>query len=38
MGRLFGTDGVRGLANQELDYELEFKLGQAGAYGLTCRL
>lgn len=31
MARLFGTDGVRGIANQELNCELAFKLGQAGA-------
>ncbi|MDI3281167.1 MAG: phosphoglucosamine mutase [Bacillota bacterium] len=31
MGRLFGTDGVRGVANQELTPELAFKLGRAGA-------
>ncbi|TCT14663.1 phosphoglucosamine mutase [Natranaerovirga pectinivora] len=35
MGRLFGTDGVRGIANQDLTVELAFKLGQAGAYVLT---
>lgn len=35
MGKLFGTDGVRGIANSELDGELAFKLGQAGAYVLT---
>lgn len=35
MGRLFGTDGVRGIANQELTPELAMKLGQAGAYVLT---
>ncbi len=35
MGRLFGTDGVRGIANTELTVELAFKLGQAGAYVLT---
>lgn len=35
MGRLFGTDGVRGIANSELTPELAFKLGQAGAYVLT---
>ncbi len=35
MGRLFGTDGVRGVANSELTPELAFKLGQAGAYVLT---
>lgn len=35
MGRLFGTDGVRGVANSELSIELAMKLGQAGAYVLT---
>ena len=35
MGRLFGTDGVRGVANTELTVELAFKLGQAGAYVLS---
>lgn len=35
MGRLFGTDGVRGIANKELTAELAFKLGQAGALVLT---
>jgi phosphoglucosamine mutase len=35
MGRLFGTDGVRGIANTELLPELAFKLGKAGAYVLT---
>lgn len=31
MGRLFGTDGVRGVANKDLTPELAFVLGQAGA-------
>lgn len=31
MGRLFGTDGVRGVANRELTPELAFSLGCAGA-------
>ncbi len=35
MARLFGTDGVRGVANAELTAELAYKLGQAGAYVLT---
>lgn len=35
MGRLFGTDGVRGIANQELTPDLAFRLGQAGAYVLS---
>ena len=29
MARLFGTDGVRGVANKELTCETAFKLGQA---------
>ncbi|MDO4183385.1 MAG: phosphoglucosamine mutase [Coriobacteriia bacterium] len=29
MARLFGTDGVRGVANKELTCEVAFKLGQA---------
>lgn len=35
MGRLFGTDGVRGVANAELTPELAFKLGKAGAHVLS---
>lgn len=35
MGRLFGTDGVRGVANTELTCELAFMLGRAGAYVLS---
>lgn len=35
MGKLFGTDGVRGIANEMLTAELAFKIGQAGAYVLT---
>lgn len=35
MGRMFGTDGVRGVAGTELTIELATKLGQAGAYVLT---
>lgn len=35
MGRLFGTDGVRGVAGTELTIELATRLGQAGAYVLT---
>jgi phosphoglucosamine mutase len=35
MGRLFGTDGVRGVANTELSPELAFRLGRIGAYVLT---
>ncbi len=35
MGRMFGTDGVRGIANTELTAELALKLGRAAAYVLT---
>ena len=35
MSRLFGTDGVRGVANEELTPLLAMQLGQAGASVLT---
>lgn len=35
MSRLFGTDGVRGVANDELTPLLAMQLGQAGAFVLT---
>ncbi|HZK42058.1 MAG TPA: hypothetical protein VFD14_03690, partial [Clostridia bacterium] len=35
MTRLFGTDGVRGIANLDLTPDLAFKLGRAGALVLT---
>lgn len=35
MARMFGTDGVRGIAGTELSIDLAMKLGQAGAYVLT---
>jgi phosphoglucosamine mutase len=35
MGRLFGTDGVRGIANRDLSCELAFQIGAVGAYVLT---
>ncbi|MBR1478271.1 MAG: phosphoglucosamine mutase [Lachnospiraceae bacterium] len=35
MGRLFGTDGVRGVANEELTPALAMQLGQAGAFILS---
>ncbi|MDF1511400.1 phosphoglucosamine mutase [Robertmurraya sp. DFI.2.37] len=35
MGKYFGTDGVRGVANSELTPELAFKLGRLGGYVLT---
>ncbi|MBF0780298.1 MULTISPECIES: phosphoglucosamine mutase [unclassified Granulicatella] len=34
MGKYFGTDGVRGLANVELTPELAFRLGRCGGYVL----
>ncbi len=35
MSRMFGTDGVRGIANTELTAKLAYDLGRAGAYVLT---
>ncbi len=35
MATLFGTDGVRGIANRELSCELALNIGIAGAYVLT---
>ena len=35
MSRIFGTDGVRGIANTELTAELAYNLGRAGAFVLT---
>lgn len=35
MARIFGTDGVRGVANTVLTPELAFNLGRAGAYVLA---
>ena len=35
MGRMFGTDGVRGIANKELTSQMAYNLGRAGAYVLT---
>ncbi|GAJ39851.1 phosphoglucosamine mutase [Saccharococcus caldoxylosilyticus] len=35
MGKYFGTDGVRGVANRELTPELAFKIGRCGGYVLT---
>ncbi|MGI6307735.1 MAG: phosphoglucosamine mutase [Dethiobacteria bacterium] len=32
MGKLFGTDGIRGVANQELTPELAFKMGRIVAF------
>ena len=33
--RLFGTDGVRGIANEDLSCELAMQIGMAGAQVLT---
>ncbi len=35
MGAMFGTDGVRGVANRDLTPELVMKIGRCGAYALT---
>ncbi|KGX89926.1 phosphoglucosamine mutase [Pontibacillus marinus] len=35
MGKYFGTDGVRGVANTELTPELAYKVGRFGGYVLT---
>ncbi len=35
MGQLFGTDGIRGIANEYLTPELAYKVGRAGAYVLS---
>lgn len=35
MRKLFGTDGVRGVANKLLTPDLAYRLGRAGAYVLT---
>ena len=35
MGRLFGTDGVRGVANKELTPMLAFEIGRAAAFVLA---
>ncbi len=35
MGALFGTDGVRGIANGDLSPDIAFRLGRAGAHILT---
>ena len=35
MGKLFGTDGIRGIANRELTPELVYKIGRIGAHVLS---
>lgn len=38
MGKYFGTDGVRGVANQDLTPELAYKIGRCGGYVLAGQL
>ena len=38
MARLFGTDGVRGIANTQLSCELAMQIGRAAAMVLTLSL
>ena len=35
MGKLFGTDGIRGVANETLDVKLAYRVGQAAAISLA---
>lgn len=35
--KYFGTDGIRGIANQDLTPELAFRAGRTGGYALTKR-
>ncbi|MNB80452.1 Phosphoglucosamine mutase [compost metagenome] len=35
MGKYFGTDGVRGVANRELTAEMAYSIGRCGGYVLT---
>ena len=35
MGKLFGTDGIRGVVNETLDGKLAFRIGQAAAISLA---
>lgn len=35
MGKYFGTDGVRGVANQELTAEMAYQIGRCGGYVLA---
>lgn len=35
MGKLFGTDGIRGIANIDLSPELAYKIGRAAGYMLS---
>ena len=38
MGKLFGTDGIRGIANEYISPELTVKIGRAGAHALAGHL
>ena len=38
MGKLFGTDGIRGVVNDGLDAMLAFRVGMAAAQVMTCLL
>ena len=38
MGRIFGTDGARGIANTELTADLAYALGRAGAFVFSKRV
>lgn len=35
MGKYFGTDGVRGVANRELTAEMAYSIGRCGGYVLA---
>ena len=37
MGKLFGTDGIRGIAGTDISCDLAMKIGRAVAYALTRR-
>ena len=34
MGKLFGTDGIRGIVGEDLTHDLAMKIGEAAAYVL----
>ena len=38
MGKLFGTDGIRGVVNAGLDADLAYKVGLAAAQGMALGL
>ncbi|MFD1775411.1 phosphoglucosamine mutase [Paenibacillus rhizophilus] len=38
MGKYFGTDGVRGIANRELTAEMAYSIGRCGGYVLTANV